>query len=150
METMDLAQKFLDTMDSGMRHNMLRNRDMMPLRPGEFALLAYLDRNEENRDIKVSDISRFMGVTPPTVTPVVSRLEEKGFLNREVDRNDRRVTNLVLTQKGRTMIRDCMQRRLQTTQALIAFLGNEDALEVIRLLERVIQFEQQALSREEP
>lgn len=150
METMDLAQRLLDTMDSGMRHNMLRNRDMMPLRPGEFALLAYLDRNEENRDIKVSDISRFMGVTPPTVTPVVSRLEEKGYLNREVDRNDRRVTNLVLTEKGRTMIRDCMQRRLQTTQELIAFLGSKDALEVIRLLERVIQFEQEALSQEEP
>lgn len=46
-------------------------------------------------------LARFLHVTPATVTRVVQRMEEQGFLRREADQNDSRRVRLHLTPKAR-------------------------------------------------
>ena len=48
----------------------------------------------------VSEISRRLGIAKPNITPLVDRLYESGYVDRQHDENDRRVVNIVLLPAG--------------------------------------------------
>lgn len=88
------------------------------------------------------ELARFLHVTPATVTRVVQRLEEAGFLRREPDPGDSRRTLLHLTARGRKVdergsadseapVTDCLQEapreRVAGTMKLLS--GLVEALE---------------------
>jgi DNA-binding MarR family transcriptional regulator len=53
----------------------------------------------------IAAIGQDLGLTPSTMTGLVDRLEEQGFLRRERHPSDRRATVLCLTRKGETAFR---------------------------------------------
>lgn len=53
----------------------------------------------------IAAIGQQLGLTPSTMTGLVDRLEEQGFLRREAHPSDRRATVLRLTRKGDTAFR---------------------------------------------
>ena len=60
-------------------------------------------------------IGQQLGLTPSTMTGLVDRLEEQGYLRREAHPSDRRATVLRLTRKGET----AFQRELDFYRALV-------------------------------
>ena len=50
--------------------------------------------------MSVSEISRRLGIAKPNITPLVDRLYESGYVDRQHDENDRRVVNIVLLPAG--------------------------------------------------
>ena len=50
--------------------------------------------------MSVSEISRRLGIAKPNITPLVDRLYEAGYVDRQHDENDRRVVNIVLQEAG--------------------------------------------------
>lgn len=48
-------------------------------------------------------IAREIGLTPPSVTALVDRLEKRGFLTREPDPDDRRKMRIAMTEKTQKM-----------------------------------------------
>lgn len=46
--------------------------------------------------MSVSEISRRLGIAKPNITPLVDRLFEAGYVDRQHDENDRRVVNIVI------------------------------------------------------
>ena len=50
--------------------------------------------------MSVSEISRRLGIAKPNITPLVDRLFESGYVDRQHDENDRRVVNIVLLPAG--------------------------------------------------
>ena len=51
--------------------------------------------------MSVSEISRRLGIAKPNITPLVDRLYESGYVDRQHDENDRRVVNIVLMEAGK-------------------------------------------------
>ena len=51
--------------------------------------------------MSVSEISRRLGIAKPNITPLVDRLYECGYVDRQHDENDRRVVNIVLMEAGK-------------------------------------------------
>ena len=51
--------------------------------------------------MSVSEISRRLGIAKPNITPLVDRLFEAGYVDRQHDENDRRVVNIVLMEAGK-------------------------------------------------
>lgn len=67
--------------------------------------------------MSVSEISRRLGIAKPNITPLVDRLYEAGYVDRQHDENDRRVVNIVLLPAGSqklTAIRATISRQIQT------------------------------------
>ncbi|MCU1358836.1 MAG: regulatory protein MarR [Ilumatobacteraceae bacterium] len=83
-------------------------------------------------------------VAPPTMTKVVEKLESQGFVTRQVDPKDRRVTRVTVTPAGKRHLDATRARR---TSWLAARLDQLDPDELQRLtdaigtLEAVIQAE---------
>ena len=78
--------------------------------------------------MSVSEISRRLGIAKPNITPLVDRLFEAGYVDRQHDENDRRVVN----------IRATISRQIQTQAedlSLSEFRELHDSLEsVVRIL----------------
>ena len=66
--------------------------------------------------MSVSEISRRLGIAKPNITPLVDRLFEAGYVDRQHDENDRRVVNIVLLPAGEeklAAIRATIARQIQ-------------------------------------
>jgi len=66
--------------------------------------------------MSVSEISRRLGIAKPNITPLVERLYESGYVDRQHDENDRRVVNIVLLEAGKeklAAIRATISRQIQ-------------------------------------
>jgi MarR family transcriptional regulator, organic hydroperoxide resistance regulator len=62
-----------------------------------------------------SELVEKLGITPATVTRMIQRMEKTGFVRREPDANDQRISRVFLTEAGRAVhaklqsIRDRME-----------------------------------------
>ena len=66
--------------------------------------------------MSVSEISRRLGIAKPNITPLVDRLFESGYVDRQHDETDRRVVNIVLLPAGEeklAAIRATIARQIQ-------------------------------------
>ncbi|MCB1141199.1 MAG: MarR family transcriptional regulator [Leptospiraceae bacterium] len=64
----------------------------------QFQYLQLISRTE---NITVGDIAQYFQVTSPTATSLIKKLEETGFIKKNVNSNDKRSIILTLTPKGK-------------------------------------------------
>jgi DNA-binding MarR family transcriptional regulator len=57
----------------------------------------------ENDEVSVSELGERLALDSGTLTPLLKRLEEAGFVARHRDRDDERVLRIVLTASGRAL-----------------------------------------------
>ena len=91
--------------------------------------------------MSVSEISRRLGIAKPNITPLVDRLFESGYVDRQHDENDRRVVNIVLQPAGEeklAAICATISRQIQSqveSLTVSEFRELDDALDsVVRIL----------------
>ncbi len=65
-------------------------------------------------------------VAPPTITAVVGKMEALGFVTRETDPSDRRVTRIRITPVGQAELDRARTRRTEWLQAELEALSAED------------------------
>ena len=84
--------------------------------------------------MSVSEISRRLGIAKPNITPLVDRLFESGYVDRQHDENDRRVVNIVLLPAGKEKLAAIRAAypALRTGSLNMADVGNSNLLAFIR------------------
>ncbi|AHV99447.1 MarR family winged helix-turn-helix transcriptional regulator [Paenibacillus sabinae] len=114
-------------------------------KPSEMTLMLCIARNicSAKQGLKVSEISRLLGLTPPTVTQLINSLEAKGMVVRQADANDRRAVRVSLTEQGGKAAERAKEHRTATLNKLVDFLGEEDSNKLAELLLKVQAFAQE-------
>lgn len=90
--------------------------------------------------MKVSDISKLLRVTPPTVTQILKGLEADGLVEREIDPTDRRVAFIKLTKKGELVTVKAREASLADFEGLVEYLGEERSNQLADLLTDVFAY----------
>ncbi|MEK3880515.1 MarR family transcriptional regulator [Paenibacillus sp. FSL H8-0122] len=90
--------------------------------------------------LKVSEISRFLGLTPPTVTQLINSLEAKQMVERQADPSDRRVVRIKLTEQGKIITRRARDHMDATLNKMVEYLGEEESDQLAELLLKVYAF----------
>lgn len=86
------------------------------------------------------DISTFaanVGVSQPTATVTVDRLVEAGYVTRTPCSNDRRVTRLHLTDKGRDIVQRSKEAHRAIMLPYVERLSRQEQDELIRILDKM-------------
>lgn len=106
---------------------------------GEVMLLIRVSKlaRPEEQGIKVSDISSSMKVAPPSITQLINTLEAGGYVERSMDKSDRRAVRVKLTEKGEGVVVKANEIFSQTINGLISYLGEEKSKELIDIMEKV-------------
>jgi DNA-binding MarR family transcriptional regulator len=83
----------------------------------------------EQDGLTPSELAERLGVEPPTITNMLSRMEKAGFLERCRDQRDARCTRVYLTEKGREL-REPVESRWEAVQrdAFAGITAEEEAL----------------------
>ena len=110
-------------------------------KPSEIRVLTCIkQKNKHTPEIKVSEISKQLNVTTPSVTPILNKLEQHGLVTRKIDEHDRRVIQVTLTNEGESLAKSALDHLYQTFATLQGSIGLEDSKELIRILTNVYEF----------
>jgi DNA-binding MarR family transcriptional regulator len=105
----------------------------LALRPVEYTVLTLV---AENPGSSLARIARALSVTPPHVTALVDRLEERGLLARSASDSDRRSLVLSVTAAGAKLVRQATEQILAAENAALALTPGEQAI-LAELLHKV-------------
>jgi DNA-binding MarR family transcriptional regulator len=123
-------------------------------KPSEIRVLFIIQKSEEHiqRKIKVSEISKYLHVTSPTVTQLLKGLEVRGLIERKPDAIDRRSVVIELTQKGEQVTQKAHEHVIASFAGLVEQLGEEQSQQLAELLSRVTTYfqEKEASSNQSP
>lgn len=72
------------------------------LTPAQAHTILFLTRETPLREVYQKDLEEQLRIRPSTVSGIVERLEQKGFLTRSAGANDARCRSLTLTERGRS------------------------------------------------
>lgn len=87
----------------------------------------------------MSDIAAAMSVAPPTLTRIVDKLVDGGFVVRRVDAMDRRRVLVYLSSKGKTKVRKLARQESSLKAALADEFGEDTAVRLLHTLARVAE-----------
>jgi DNA-binding MarR family transcriptional regulator len=83
-------------------------------------------------------ISREVHVSPSTVVGILDRLEDKGLIERERGREDRRIVFITVTEAGRQLVRDTPSPLQQKLADALKALPAEERATITSSLERIV------------
>lgn len=88
----------------------------------------------QGRALSGRELAGLLGVGPSAVTPLVDRLVEHGYVRREEDMHDRRITRLTVTESGIELLRRLMAGRREIMADLLRQLDAEELATVNKAL----------------
>ncbi|MBW0005346.1 MAG: MarR family transcriptional regulator [Hyphomicrobiales bacterium] len=103
--------------------------------PTQFAALVKLGESEE---LSQNHLGRLTGMDPATTKGVVTRLIERGFIERAQDPTDQRRVKLRLSGEGSALVARLIERARAATAATLAPLSSSEQHRLVSLLERII------------
>lgn len=118
-------------------------RSIAGCNPGEIRVLFCIKSglNPQNiSDMKVSEISKQLRVTPPTITQALNSLEANELIERQIDKTDRRMVSVKLTKKGEIVTQQAEEALSASINGLIEYLGEEQSNQLADLLSKVFRY----------
>lgn len=101
-------------------------------------VLWYLHkRGHEN--VTMKDLEQFFDCSHATVSGIVSRLAEKGYVTVETDKNDRRAKNIFITEKERASFKNMQNRHKMIEERLLKGFSEEEREQFFGYLDRVYE-----------
>lgn len=82
-------------------------------------------------------VAEELGVSQAWVSRMLRKLEERGYVRREANANDRRAAIITMTDSGREVVDELFPERLRIEAEALAGLGDERA-SVVAALERLV------------
>lgn len=135
------SQKLLQALDQFHRAKWREQDTYEGCKPSEIRVLFCIKNGTKaGATMKVSEISKQMHVTSPTITQLLNNLEPNGFIERQIDPDDRRSVGVRLTEKGEWLTDRAWEGFLATLQGLIDYLGEEDSERLADLLSKVLRY----------
>jgi len=86
---------------------------------------------------KICMLSKRMGVSPPTTTGLVDRLERSGYVSRVRDVQDRRNVFVKLTKKGNKFVEKFKKTIQRRWMKVLAHLTEKERKEYISILKKI-------------
>ena len=84
----------------------------------------------------LSELNSYLNFTRPNLSQTINKLEDKGYVERVVLKDDRRVTYIRLTENGLKTVTDGFNDLFSRLEKLSKILGEEDTEKLIDLVLR--------------
>jgi len=114
-------------------HALMGQQDISP---SQMELLVAV---KHMQPVSVKDIAARMRLTPGAVTQLIEGLVTKGYVERQADTQDRRVTHISLADEGATKLRELWEHRKAGLRRIMETLDSEELNALIHVQEKIIQ-----------
>ncbi|EHF3607043.1 MarR family transcriptional regulator [Listeria innocua] len=130
--------RFKKLVSKGFGMDLINNNNQLNIT--ELMLINEISDNTLNSEenVGISDVKEFLSVSKPAVSQMLSSLEKKGFLVRDVDKNNRRNVIVTLTDTGREVLSVELENFNIKLKKIISHLGEDDVKQMIEIVNRMI------------
>ncbi len=90
----------------------------------------------EYREMNVKELGKYLFLDSGTLTPVLKKLEQKGYVARERDSSDERVLNIAVTEKGEALKETAVEIPAKIGSCIP--LEEQDAVQLFQILHRML------------
>lgn len=132
----NLGEEFYNLLAEFM--NRRQNRAVLDSIRGEYGVLRHLTTVENGATAGV--LSEQLHVVPGRMTDILNSLEEKKWIERRQDEEDRRRVKVYVTKAGIRKAESVRQTIKEEYQGMFQILGPEDTMELMRLLKIVFTY----------
>ena len=137
VEGKDLDLRLIRVINNSMKvlYASLENAiDSYGLSMETFQILEYLYNKGPHTIQKISDT---FSIPSGSITYVVDKLENKGYLERLPCPGDRRKTNVAVTEEGRRYFDIIFPKHVETISEQLSFATDEEKLQLIHVLKKI-------------
>ena len=143
-ENMSYSQKFAAII--ARMHKLKFGNMLTGVSEIEFKTMSAISKSG---DVKVSDIARYLELSAPAVSRTMKSLEEKEYIERHTDKQDRRNTFVMLTTKGEEQQKTWMKSFEEFSEAIFARLGDEKSNKMLEDLEAFVKASKEEMKARE-
>lgn len=117
-------------------------------RPNEIHTLLMINKcvGEDSPGMAISEISKLLRVSSPTITQTIKQLESEGLVTRSADPADLRVVLIRLTETGKQVAMQAIETYTMILTGLVEYLGEEQSNQLAELLTKTNEY----FSKEQP
>jgi DNA-binding MarR family transcriptional regulator len=126
------AMVHIESLMSYRRRNLC---DRPALREVSFAQFHALVTLQERGSLTLSELAGLLGISAPSASSIVDRMEEHGFVSRERDAFDRRIVHVSVSDQGRKVVEEMMGHKRDHSLQLLSIMTEGELRDVIRGVE---------------
>lgn len=98
---------------------------------------------QQDASLNMGDVSRKLCVSKPAVSQILGSLERKGYIVRDVDKDDRRRIMVRSTQEGELALANSRQCYEEAVNRLLGQMTDEELATLVRLMDRLADIHSQ-------
>lgn len=127
----DLLDEVMDQIDELMSYQRRAFCAHGPHRELSLPQLFLLITLHERGTLTVSALAELLGVTAPSASALIDRMEERGLLGRERDAVDRRVVHVAITEEGHTLLDEMVGMRRDRLRQVLTRMDPDELRHVV-------------------
>lgn len=104
------------------------------LSPVQLETLKFIN---DRKNPLMKEVSDYLFIAPPSLTPIIDGLEKKKLIRRDHSENDRRVTLLCLTKKGKYVLEETIKHAMEKMHQTFSKLTEKEQETLLGLLEKI-------------
>ncbi|PIJ60420.1 MarR family transcriptional regulator [Mesotoga sp. H07.pep.5.3] len=131
-----MLEKNLRTISTRIRREGRKVLRDFPITPAQFDVLQVLFFNGEKR---MSDISRWLGITKSTTTGLVKRLIDADLVERRRSDKDRRSYIIDISAAGKTLIEKVIDRRVEYLKSVMTEIKSDQVKELEVIVKNLLE-----------
>jgi len=116
------------------RHLEIFSQHLSDITPTQFSILARL---YEVGETSQNQLGRLVAMDAATTKGVITRLLEKNLVEARADPNDARRLQISLTETGRQLTIDAIEKARRITEDTVANLNGRDVKRLLELLDKI-------------
>lgn len=97
----------------------------------------YMQEHQDRQGVYISELIRIQKTSPPAISRTLRSMEEKGWIKKETDANDRRNTIIRLTAAGEKKRQKAADEVDEFINSVIARLGEDKLVKMIDIWEQM-------------
>lgn len=143
MENQQLASELIEIF-TGIKkqhfHNIIKVKGHTHNEKLVMFLMHDILKSSEEKIVSLSKLREKIKLAPSTITPILNSLENKGLIERIIDKNDRRNIYIKLSKDGEKFTKSANDSLKHMVYNYIEYMGVDDTKEFIRLAQKTDKF----------
>lgn len=138
-DTYALSSAFFEQMHD-FYHTWHSFRPKPPIKKGEFFILAMIIRllDTNGQKVTVGMLAKAMHQSMPSTSQKINMLENSGYIERIGDAEDRRITYIQITPKGKAVAEESMQDFFDRVEKALQKVGEEKMNTLMETMQELI------------
>lgn len=133
-----INDKFEELFKAMHQFHKLRLGDIMPdISGADFWTMRNIMDKGEDGNITISELAKKTRVLSSAISRTLKRLEEKGYVERTVNKNDRRNTYVEITDRGREVAQEVREIMRDYGEAVLSKFDEEELSMLISYLNNI-------------